>query len=98
MSRTFKVEFPGTSFAPVELPEGSNLSEVLTAENSPVLFGCRTGICGTCLGKIESTALIEPPDADEQEVLEVLADDEPTARLCCQIELKSDLKIVHLGA
>jgi len=98
MSRTFKVEFPGTIFEPVELPEGANLSEVLTAENSPVLFGCRTGICGTCLGKISTSAAIEPPDAEEQEVLEVLADDDPNARLCCQIELKSNLKIVLLGA
>ena len=98
MSVSFKIEFPGTNFAPVELPENSNLSEVLTAENSPVLFGCRTGICGTCLARVESSAPIEAPDADEQEVLEVLAEDEATARLCCQLELKTDLKIVHLGA
>jgi len=98
MSGSFKIEFPGTKFAPVELPENSNLSEVLTAENSPVLFGCRTGICGTCLARVESSAPLETPDADEQEVLEVLAEDEPTARLCCQLELKTELKIVHLGA
>ncbi len=43
------VQFEGDSHAPVLLPEGEALSHALTIQNSPVLFGCRTGICGTDL-------------------------------------------------
>ncbi|MBC6436085.1 2Fe-2S iron-sulfur cluster binding domain-containing protein, partial [Nostoc sp. HG1] len=38
-----------------------NLSEHLTIQNSPVLFGCRTGICGTCLVEVNGT--IPSPNA-----------------------------------
>jgi len=98
MSKAHRVEFPGTDFTPVEIAEGSNLSEVLTAENSPVLFGCRTGICGTCLSSVDAAGQLEAPDPEEQEVLEVISEDEPNARLCCQLSISCDLKIVHIGA
>lgn len=38
----------GNSKDPVELEEESLLSEHLNIQNSPILFGCRIGICGTC--------------------------------------------------
>ncbi len=89
-----KVSFPGTAHGPVALPVGSNLSEHLDVENSPVLFGCRTGICGTCAANVAGD--IPPPAEDEQEVLEVYAPDEPAARLCCQLDLQSDIAVVML--
>ena len=95
MSGAFKVSFPGTSFAAVELEAHTSLSEKLTVQNSPVLFGCRTGICGTCLVKVEGA--IPEPDEDEAEVLEVFAEDEPMARLCCQIDLVADVAVEVLG-
>ena len=49
------IEFPNTRYKPVSLPAGAKLSEELTIINSPVLFGCRTGICGTCLVQIEKS-------------------------------------------
>lgn len=67
---------------------------MLTAQNSPVLFGCRTGICGTCL--VTVTGQVAPPDADEQEMLEVLAPGIPNARLACQIDLIDHLEIERL--
>ena len=53
MSDTVEVAFPGSSHGAVRLNKGDNLSEQLTVQNSPVLFGCRTGICATCLSEVE---------------------------------------------
>jgi ferredoxin len=91
-----RVSFPGSRHAPVVLPERASLSEHLTVQNSPVLFGCRTGICGTCLSVVRGERL-PPPDEDEQEVLEVIAEGEAEARLCCQLVLLGDVEIRPLG-
>ncbi|MEL6495801.1 MAG: 2Fe-2S iron-sulfur cluster-binding protein, partial [Cyanobacteria bacterium J06623_7] len=41
------------NYQSINLEVNQNLAEHLTVENSPILFGCRTGICGTCLVIIE---------------------------------------------
>lgn len=87
------VSFPGTSYSPITLEAHQKLSEHLTAQNSPVLFGCRTGICGTCLVLVNGE--ISPPSAEEREVLEVLAPEHPNARLACQLELTSNLEMMR---
>ncbi|MGD1912792.1 MAG: 2Fe-2S iron-sulfur cluster-binding protein [Rivularia sp. (in: cyanobacteria)] len=87
----YKIQFPGTNYQPIDLEENQNISESLTVENSPVLFGCRTGICGTCLVVVEGD--IPPPLEDEKELLEVLAPENPQARLACQIQLTNDIQI-----
>lgn len=89
------IAFPGTQRPSVQVEAGSALSEVLTTENSPILFGCRTGICGTCLIRVENLAEIhlEAPTSDESEVLQMIASDEPQARLACQINATCDLSI-----
>lgn len=94
----YLVSFPGSSFVPQELSAGSKLSEVLTVENSPILFGCRTGICGTCLITLEAEAGGEmmPPNAAEREVLDMIADHEPKARLACQIKVICPMSIAPL--
>ena len=56
-----------------------------------MLFGCRTGICGTCL--IEVKGEIPPPQPDEQEMLDTLACNNVNARLACQIRLTANLEI-----
>ena len=43
------INFTDKSYQAIVLEEHSPLSEHLTVQNSPVLFGCHTGICGTCL-------------------------------------------------
>lgn len=90
-----EVSFPGSRHKPLRLAPGSSLSEHLTVENSPVLFGCRTGICATCLSEIEGP--IPPPDPDEREILEIFAPDNPRARLACQVELTADVRIKALS-
>jgi ferredoxin len=90
----FVVAFEGCDMQPVVLKSGSLLSEHLTIQNSPILFGCRIGICGTCSIEVSDTSPEMPPRThEEQEFLETLAPDRPNYRLACQIRINSDLKI-----
>ncbi|MBW4562415.1 MAG: 2Fe-2S iron-sulfur cluster binding domain-containing protein [Mojavia pulchra JT2-VF2] len=52
MSNLCIISFPRSDYVPITLEIHQNLSEHLTIQNSPVLFGCRTGICGTCLVEV----------------------------------------------
>ena len=85
------VSFPETDYQPIILEKHSHLAEHLTVQNSPVLFGCRTGICGTCLVVIKGD--IPPPSEAEKELLEVIAPNNESARLACQIDLTNDIEI-----
>ena len=91
MANFCKISFPGSDFVNITLECHQSLSEHLTIQNSPVLFGCRTGICGTCL--VEVIGDIPPPEADEQEMLETLAPNNPHARLACQINVTGNVEI-----
>lgn len=90
----YTIAFPDTSHNPVRLSEGTNLAQELTVLNSPLLFGCRTGICGTCLVQIENGyETLKAPDSDEKEALEIYATGNMNARLACQIFLNCDLTL-----
>jgi ferredoxin len=93
-----RVEFPGTRFEPVELPDLASLSLNLTVQNSPLLFGCRSGLCGTCLIAVETDEPLRPPDSAEAEALEIYAPGNPCARLACQLVLSTGLRIRKLNA
>ena len=73
------------------------LSEHLNVDNSPVLFGCRTGICGTCLVEV-SEGELSPPSSDEVELLSLIAPGNSRARLACQLKLSSSIKIKYMGS
>ncbi|AFZ24216.1 ferredoxin [Cylindrospermum stagnale PCC 7417] len=94
MSDLCTISFPATDYPPLTLQPHQNLSEHLTIQNSPVLFGCRTGICGTCL--VEVFGEISPPQLDEQEMLETLAPQQPNARLACQLNCTKNIEIRRL--
>jgi ferredoxin len=89
------ISFPNSDFPPISLTKYDRLSEKLTVQNSPILFGCRTGLCGTCLVKV--TGEIPPSKAEEQELLDILAPNDSQARLACQIELTADIAIATYG-
>lgn len=93
--RTHRVEFPASRFAPVELPDLARLPLHLTVENSPVLFGCRSGLCGTCLIEVEPLGVepLQPPDMAEIETLDLYAPGNPRARLACQLVLSGAVRI-----
>ncbi|MEL6491943.1 MAG: 2Fe-2S iron-sulfur cluster-binding protein [Cyanobacteria bacterium J06621_3] len=90
----YTITFPRTNHSPVTIDQSTALSTHLTLQNSPILFGCRTGICGTCL--VSATGKMAPPNEEEQEVLEMLAPTCSTARLACQIKPHGDLAITPL--
>ena len=96
--KAHRVEFPGTTFPAVELPDRASLSLNLTVANSPLLFGCRSGLCGTCLIAVESDQPLAPPDAAEAEALDIYAPNNAHARLACQIVLSTDVRIRRLEA
>lgn len=79
----------GSGHAPVRVPAGAALPAHLTASNSPLLFGCRTGLCGTCLVHLAPADAADPADADERELLDVLEAGDG-ARLACQLRLRAD--------
>ncbi|NJN72479.1 MAG: (2Fe-2S)-binding protein [Limnothrix sp. RL_2_0] len=89
------ISFPNSIFPSISLEKYDVLSEKLTVQNSPILFGCRTGLCGTCL--VAVTGDIPLPKVEEMELLEILAPNDPQARLACQIELTTDIAIATYG-
>ncbi|MFI5342624.1 MAG: 2Fe-2S iron-sulfur cluster-binding protein [Chlamydiales bacterium] len=92
MSIEFEVDFDNSTFPPVKVPAGENLSEHLHACNSTILFGCRSGLCGTCLIEVVH-GQIAPPNQEELEALKIYAPDNPQARLACQLEVCGPIKL-----
>lgn len=92
-----RVRFDPESHPPLDLSDGTELSRALNVLNSPLLFGCRSGLCGTCLIEVLDGVLPEP-DSDEREALEVYAEGNPRARLACQIRVSGDLTLRKIDA
>lgn len=92
---TYKIEFADKNYKTVELKENAELSENLTIQNSPILFGCRIGICGTCLIRVqeESPQPLHERTENEAEFLEGLYPGDKTLRLACQVKLTANIKI-----
>lgn len=88
------IEFSDSEKKPVELNDGDCLSEKLTIHNSPILFGCRIGICGTCAVEIvKADSPLPPRSQDENDYLENMYPQNPNIRLACQIRINTNLKI-----
>jgi ferredoxin len=91
---TLSIEFPGTHFPTQQLPERACLPLHLNVQNSPLLFGCRSGLCGTCLIEAEGEdGAMLPPSAAEAEALELYAPGNAKARLACQLVPLADLRV-----
>lgn len=81
----------------IEVNENSELSKELDATNSPILFGCRTGICGTCLLIVEEGfENTNEASADELEFLEIVSEN-PNARLGCMLKCSGPVKVKYIG-
>jgi ferredoxin len=89
-----KIEFVNSDKPSVELKEGDCLSEKLTIHNSPILFGCRIGICGTCaIEVIHHDQPLHERTHDEKEFLGAMAPGRDEVRLACQIHINTNIKI-----
>ena len=76
----------------------NSLSEILDCGNSPVLFGCRTGICGTCLIQITAgSECLNAPSEDEKEFLEIVSEGRKDLRLACQVKSSGNFEFEYLG-
>ena len=95
---TFAVRFGGFVHPPLRLAGGARLLDHLDIENSPVLFGCRTGICGTCAVHVEVLeGTLAPPDHEEAELLALVRPGDATVRLACQLVLTADIRVAPVG-
>lgn len=78
----------------LEIPEGEELSTAINSSNSSLLFGCRTGICGTCLVHIEEhDGKLSEKNSDEAELLEIIAEGNPKARLACKLKATCNMTL-----
>ena len=92
------ISFPGSRFPDVTVTAKDVLSQRLTPDNSPVLFGCRAGLCGTCAARISVVAgSLAAACSEEREALDVYAPGDPAARLLCQLAVTADIAIEPLG-
>lgn len=63
---------------------------------APVLFGCQSGMCGTCLIEVEGP--VEPPPGEQEAMtLRVVTSGTPDRRLACQLKVFQDLRIRWVG-
>lgn len=88
----FKISFE-ENFPEVQIKRDTPLSEALNVQNSPILFGCRIGICGTCSVEVLEEDGLHARTAEEAEYLEALCPDKPMSRLACQIRICANLKV-----
>lgn len=90
-----KMEF--TSGESVEVADGVNLADCDEMFDTPVLFGCRSGSCGTCvLQVVEGMDNISGMLADEKDCIPSVTK-ESNCRLACQIHIEGPVKLTYLG-
>ena len=90
----YQIDFIDSDKPQVTLNDGDCLSEKLTIQNSPILFGCRIGICGTCaIEVIHTDSPLPEKTHDENEFLNAMAPDRKEVRLACQIRINTHMKI-----
>ncbi|MEZ2337514.1 2Fe-2S iron-sulfur cluster-binding protein [Mucilaginibacter sp. RCC_168] len=81
--------------APVEIPEGINLSlmEVLKASEYEILATCGgMALCATChVQVVEGPEQYFTPTDNELDMLDTLPNAGPDSRLACQIHLSEDM-------
>ncbi|HEX2879762.1 MAG TPA: 2Fe-2S iron-sulfur cluster-binding protein [Polyangiaceae bacterium] len=73
----------------IEVEEGGALVDICDEHYAPVPFSCRSASCATCECEVfEGMDLLEPPNPEEQELLEILATPKHH-RLACQTVVKA---------
>ena len=96
LEKEIVVTFDSKDFQAVGLSQGDSVAEKLNIRNSPILFGCRMGICGSCAIQIESDdPLAYVKTSEEIEFFSAIGRAEENLRLACQISASFDFKIVR---
>ncbi len=80
----------------VEAPSGGELLDICDEHLAPVPFSCRSASCATCqIEIVEGIELLDPADADEQELLDLLGGPR-NHRLACQTRVRPGDGVVQL--
>lgn len=79
-----------------DAPKGSKLIDL--ADRDPkitLMFGCRSGACGTCVCTVKKgqDKLLPPSDTEARTLMGIKA--KPGQRLACQLQVNDDLEIEH---
>lgn len=83
----------------VSAPAGGRVLDVCDAHDAPIRFSCRSATCGTCrIQVLEGASLLEPAEASEIELLNLMGDDPARHRLACQARLRPSDGRVHVRA
>lgn len=82
----------------IAVPEGGRLLDVCDEQAVRIPFSCRGATCGTCRVEVlEGLDRLDPPGADEREVLASLGDG-PARRLACQARIGAGPGLVVIRA
>jgi ferredoxin len=77
----------------LDVRAGSALVDVADAHQTDLDFGCRDGVCGTCIVSVlRGAENLSPVSVDEQDTLENFGA-EPGQRLACQVKILGDVEI-----
>ena len=72
---------------------GSKVMSVCDEAKSQIPFGCRRGVCGTCVIEVlEGIENLAPADLQEESTRQDIGAG-PTHRLACQARIRGDIKI-----
>jgi ferredoxin len=95
------VVFDSTDAGAVEAfaPDGGCLVDLCDEFRARVPFSCRSASCGTCrVDVLEGAELLEPPHAEELDVLDLFGDDPSRCRLACQARVRPGAGRLRLRA
>ncbi len=81
----------------VEVPPGKSIKEVCDENGASIPFGCRNGVCGTCLSTIlKGKNNLFPAEEGEKQTIESFGGKTPERRLLCQCKMGSGNEDVEI--
>ena len=82
-----KVTFKNDNLT-VDVPAGKSIKDVCDENACSIPFGCRNGVCGTCLSTItKGKENLKPAEENEKMTLEGFGANPPEKRLLCQCKM-----------
>lgn len=77
----------------IDVKAGAALVDVADDHDTDLDFGCRDGMCGTCImTPVRGGENLSPADDEERDTLGNF-DAEPGQRLACQVKILGDVEI-----
>jgi ferredoxin len=82
-------EVPGEPTVETPAAPGTRLLDIADEKAANLPFSCRSASCGTCrIDVLEGIELLEPPDDEELDVLDIFGDKPDERRLACQARVR----------